>query len=284
MLKLRVLTAFIGLPIIIGLFAFGPMIIAFALLLGCALICVHETHDLISPRLAKALVGEQGWGASRDVVGEFLALGTAVAVMVAAAFAPERSWEYSIVFGVIIQIGVGVFSRQSPEEALARVLSALMSFAYGCLPWLAIYDLYILGADARYLFFLLAIVWCGDTGAYFGGKVWGKTQLAPIRSPKKTWEGALSGLSASMLGGVVTYFVFNDHFAGIFVVCLASALGGIAGQLGDLIESTLKRFAQVKDSSSLLPGHGGFLDRVDGILFAAPFVWYVLYLTGVSPH
>ncbi|PYT75533.1 MAG: hypothetical protein DMG41_07330 [Acidobacteria bacterium] len=121
------------------------------------------------------------------------------------------------------------------------------------------------------LLFALAIVWASDTVAYFVGRAVGKHPLAPQLSPKKTWEGTVSGF----LGSLVAALAFMPwvsvppfHLMGM------AALGNIAGQVGDLLESGYKRSAGMKDSGSLLPGHGGVLDRVDALILAIPVVWY----------
>ena len=137
-----------------------------------------------------------------------------------------------------------------------------------------------MGPHARYILLLLVVVWAGDTGGYFGGRSFGgkffTRKLAPHISPKKTWEGAIAGLSASVVGAVAISLAFGG-LGPLPVIVLCGAAGGFFGQLGDLVESSMKRFAGVKDSGTILPGHGGFLDRVDGVLFAAPAVWTVLY-------
>ena len=121
------------------------------------------------------------------------------------------------------------------------------------------------------LFFVLVITWIGDTSAYFVGRTIGKHKLAPVLSPNKTWEGA----TASIVGALLVAFAFAprlniplQHLLGM------AAVGNIAGQAGDLLESAYKRSAGIKDSGSILPGHGGVLDRIDALILAIPVVWY----------
>lgn len=121
------------------------------------------------------------------------------------------------------------------------------------------------------LFFVLVITWVGDTAAYFVGRAIGKHKLAPVLSPNKSWEGT----AASILGALLVAVIFSRfinvplaHFLGMAVV------GNVAGQMGDLLESAFKRSAGVKDSGTLLPGHGGVLDRIDALILAFPVVWY----------
>ena len=121
------------------------------------------------------------------------------------------------------------------------------------------------------LLFALVIIWAGDSAAYFAGRAIGKHPFAPHLSPKKTWEGAIASLAASLVVGAV----FSRWLIIPLPHLLAMAtLGNIAGQVGDLLESAYKRSAGIKDSGSLLPGHGGVLDRIDALILAIPVVWY----------
>jgi len=129
-------------------------------------------------------------------------------------------------------------------------------------------------------FLLLTAVFSGDTGSYYIGTYLGKHPLCPSASPKKTMEGALGGLAATACVCLTLKFFFLAHLS--WSVCLIlSLLVGVSAQIGDLFESVLKRTSNIKDSGTILPGHGGFLDRIDGILFAAPVVYFFQkYLSG----
>jgi phosphatidate cytidylyltransferase len=131
------------------------------------------------------------------------------------------------------------------------------------------------GADV--IVMILLIAWVGDTGAYFAGRFLGKSKLYPAVSPKKTWAGAIGGLAGSLVGAAAIKLLRLDHLAWLDVVLIAVP-GAMLGQLGDLAESLLKRSVGVKDSGSLLPGHGGMLDRVDAVLFIAPYVYLYIWL------
>lgn len=121
------------------------------------------------------------------------------------------------------------------------------------------------------LLFALVITWVGDSAAYFVGRSIGKHALAPHLSPKKTWEGTV----ASLVGSVVVAFIFARFMNVPLRHLIAMAmLGNVAGQVGDLLESAYKRSAGIKDSGSILPGHGGVLDRIDALILAIPVVWY----------
>jgi phosphatidate cytidylyltransferase len=122
---------------------------------------------------------------------------------------------------------------------------------------------------------LIVSIWVNDTMAYLVGSVIGKTPLSPI-SPNKTWEGTIAGIILSLLivsKGMALVVPIQERY----IFCI-SLIASIAGNFGDLLESKLKRLAGVKDSGSMMPGHGGFLDRFDSILFATPFVWLILQI------
>lgn len=141
-----------------------------------------------------------------------------------------------------------------------------------------------LGGNLTLLIYLLAIVWATDIGAYFAGRSIGGPKLAPKLSPKKTWAGLLGGaLSATAIGCLLSaFFPFPPH---IVYAAILSATLAIVAQIGDLFESWMKRQAGMKDSGSLIPGHGGLLDRVDGLTFSAPLLVavYYIYLWSFDP-
>ncbi len=124
--------------------------------------------------------------------------------------------------------------------------------------------------QAGWLLLPMFVIWAGDTGAYFAGRAFGRHKLAPRLSPKKTWEGAVGGACASVLGGWAAASLFFDGipFWQVVVIALPAA---VLGQVGDLSESLIKRSTGVKDSGRIIYGHGGVLDRVDGLIFAAPY-------------
>ncbi|MCX5743072.1 MAG: phosphatidate cytidylyltransferase [Proteobacteria bacterium] len=128
-----------------------------------------------------------------------------------------------------------------------------------------------------YVICVLLIAWIADTGGYFAGRFLGKAKLYEAVSPKKTWAGAWGGLLGSVLGVVALKLIAGWDLAWHHVFLLAIP-GGMLGQMGDLAESLIKRSTGVKDSGALLPGHGGILDRIDAVLFIAPYVYCYLTL------
>ena len=133
-----------------------------------------------------------------------------------------------------------------------------------------------------WIFFLLAVNYAGDTAAYYVGRTWGRHLLSPSVSPKKTIEGSLGGLAAN---GLVAWIFQQTLFPGLAaweILLLAGGIG-ILGQFGDLTESLLKRASRFKDSGTLFPGHGGFLDRVDSLLFPAPLLYVYIHYRVLLP-
>jgi len=127
---------------------------------------------------------------------------------------------------------------------------------------------------------VLAIIlslWVNDTMAYLVGSLIGKTQLTPI-SPKKTWEGTVGGIIFAILAmGALGYYLGSGELQIIIQWMIVAAIASVSGTVGDILESKLKRLADVKDSGHIMPGHGGFLDRFDSLLVATPFVWLYVY-------
>ena len=184
--------------------------------------------------------------------------------------------------------------RRQMSSAYPAAAASTFAFVYIAAPLAMLVQLRQQWAGAFWLLYLLLVVWAGDIFAYFVGRSLGRHLMAPRISPKKTWEGAAASLAASLL---VTSLLFShaleissfllrvgliERRDGLFalekremwpIILLTVGLN-IAAQLGDLVESLIKRGAGVKDSGTILPGHGGMLDRIDALLFAAPLLWY----------
>lgn len=135
------------------------------------------------------------------------------------------------------------------------------------------YSLFDFPQGKAWFLLLISSTLGSDTFAYFGGKLWGKTKLSSL-SPSKTKEGSLIGLAGSLIIGLC-FGLFHPNWP-LSIIILISLFAGIFGQVGDLFESLLKRIANVKDSGNLIPGHGGILDRVDAIIFAAPWMYLTI--------
>lgn len=182
---------------------------------------------------------------------------------------------------VLITIGSGslAVSARAPIEQGAAVVGLLaFGIPYFALPSASLYRLQVF--DPWILLLLLAIVWLGDSAAYYVGKTWGRHKLAPRVSPNKTWEGAIASTAAGLLAAAV-WSLWRMGRVDPEILVLAGTVS-VAAQVGDLVESLLKRGAGVKDSGAILPGHGGMLDRLDALLFASPVMWLGVELLGSS--
>lgn len=189
--------------------------------------------------------------------------------------------------GMFVLLLLGVCSLLSPlHRVLADASFSVFGLMYVAYP-LALAPLLITQENGTaLLLFLLVVVWAGDITALYIGRAFGKHPMSPALSPKKTWEGAVGSLVGSVLAGLGIMYLGGVLYQRGFVVLIypqrwwywimMAILLNIAAQIGDLLESAIKRGAGVKDSGALLPGHGGVLDRVDALLLALPVLWYAL--------
>jgi phosphatidate cytidylyltransferase len=196
-------------------------------------------------------------------------------------------WWAGLIFIFVLPAGEIILSR---KLNFRNILYSFLGLLYISLSLGLLTNLRTVGygsfLDNLGLFYVLLIIgslWINDTMAYIVGSLIGKTPFSRI-SPKKTWEGTLGGIMLAVLVmGVIGYFVGpktsdGSEWSWVFFWMAVAAIASIAGTAGDLLESKLKRLAQVKDSGSIMPGHGGFLDRFDSLLVATPFVWLFLKL------
>jgi phosphatidate cytidylyltransferase len=168
-------------------------------------------------------------------------------------------------------VSLGLITRRALHEVLPAIAISAAGILFVALPFSYIVRLDEIEPVGKQLaLFTLVLVWAGDMLAYFVGKGLGRLPMAPALSPKKTWEGSIGNVIASMLvGALFARWMQMD----VTVPLVIAGVANIAGQAGDLIESAYKRAAAVKDSGALLPGHGGMLDRIDSLILAAPVVW-----------
>ncbi len=217
---------------------------------------------------------------------EFLSLGKAkgyelpvalcigIMLIIIAAFVLENlSVELGMFAALLIIPASYVFSRKNLADSLPSSAIAVLATTYvGMLGGSLIRLRNDFPEGWKLIFFLLLVVWLGDSGAYYVGRSSGKHKLSPRISPKKTVEGLIGGITTSVITALVIHFTFFKTFPLVHAI-IAGVLLSFAGVIGDLAESMWKRSADVKDSGTLLPGHGGFLDRFDSILFTAPILY-----------
>jgi phosphatidate cytidylyltransferase len=212
---------------------------------------------------------------------------SAVAAFFLATFYRPDDTITVVAFSTLVLFAVAAF-RTSIERVLWETSAGVLMLIYIAYPLTLVPKVLMEESGTALLLFLFACVWCGDIAALYIGKNFGRRKFAPRLSPNKTWEGAIASVVGSVLAGMAVIGL-GDWFTQqgssftrlhtnepwwVFVL-IAVALN-IAAQFGDLLESALKRGAGVKDSGTLLPGHGGVLDRIDALLVAAPVLWFIL--------
>ena len=262
----RLLTAAVGVPVaLLALFKFPPLGF-FALVATLFCLAAWEYAQIVDHWTPAAPL----WAV--------VPLVPLVAWALAPDFAAWRLPGSLPLIALVLTVGVGgfVLLRSTPVDQGAPAMGLLAFGAlYLGLPVAALAELQ---SRAPWLVLLLwAIVWLGDSAAFYVGTAFGRRRLAPVVSPKKSWEGAAAALVTGGLAAVV-FSLWRDGAIDFELLVLA-LVTSIAAQFGDLVESLIKRGAGIKDSGTLLPGHGGFLDRFDALAFAAPVWWFALELT-----
>jgi phosphatidate cytidylyltransferase len=286
----RIATAVVLIPIVLALILRAPVPVLAVVAGAVALATIHEFLKLTES------YGVQPMRLPTYIFSGLFFLLLAVnpgndkPLLSTAIFVLATGFAAAVAPFIFLSIGMRRGELRSGYPAAA---AATFAFTYIALPMGMLVQLRQQWAGAFYLLYLLLVVWAGDILAYFVGKSMGRHLMAPRISPKKTWEGAAASLVASVGVGWLLFghaegissallswglIVRRDGLFGLETpamgpVILLTIVLNIAAQLGDLVESLIKRGAGVKDSGALLPGHGGMLDRIDALLFAAPVLW-----------
>lgn len=203
----------------------------------------------------------------------------AVLIFLSLVFSKYQKYGYEILIVIFVIVSLRTIINHKKFNSIDQIFSYISKFMVGIfystvLPALIINILKIENTGIYWFLFLLATVFAGDIGAYIFGSLFGKTKLAPLLSPKKSLEGSLGGLLFSGLIGLIFSYLILGH--PVYIMVGLGFFGGLFGQVGDFFESLLKRLAGVKDSGSIMPGHGGVLDRLDGVYFASPLFYIVI--------
>ena len=256
----RLITAAVGIPLLVLVIWAGEPVLALAIaFIGAAAaveICeMAQQRDLRPSKAAAVLVVlglAAGLNADTDVWPDFL-----------------------LPVGGLVAFGIAIKAQHASSGDRFRAKDFL-ALGLSYLPFLLLsYAIDIRAADQglEWVFFLFTVTFSTDTAAFFVGRAIGKRPLAPTTSPNKTWEGAVGGFVAAIGAATVAAVALNLD-AEVAAIVILGGLMGIVGQAGDLVESKLKRLANVKDSGWLIPGHGGVLDRLDSIVFNLVLVYY----------
>ena len=252
----RLLTAAVAVPLLLAILLLGPDWLFFALALVVALLGYWELGALMK-------------SSGQDLLGA----GYLTVLLVTSAFYFEPLTLTHATLASILVIGGAVVFQWSPsrDRLVGAMGTFFATFYVGALMGsiVALRTLDPEPAGRHWVIFLLAVVFVGDAGAFYSGRSLGRHALAPRLSPKKTVEGLVGGIVASIAAAVALAELWFPELQTSAAIGLGLMLG-LLGVLGDLFESFLKRSAGVKDTSALIPGHGGILDRIDSVLFAAP--------------
>ena len=297
----RVLTAVVLIPVVLLAVFRAPAALFAALVAAVAILAAREFIDLVkhynvTPFRAPTYVGVVLLFATlivrslrTDAFNSIATPAMAVEVMFYIVFTAAA-------LGTFIYLVVGML-RRDLATAYPAAAASFFAIGYTAIPLLLLANLRQQWAGAFLILYLFLVVWTGDTAAYYVGRAIGRHKMAPRVSPGKTWEGGVASFLGSIGIGVLVFSYARpisqalldahlvDRWQGylapappIAQVVVLSAFINVAAQLGDLVESLLKRGAGVKDSGALLPGHGGMLDRIDALLFAAPVLWFYAVL------
>lgn len=265
----RLLTALVAVPVIFACTYFGGLWF-FALVAVIAVISINEFYNLMK---------KKGFS-PYYTLGNIFSLGIIVFVH---NTINHPNWEPAsaaiLTAAVICCFLAGIFIKRS-AHATANISITLLGVLY--IGWLFGYLVLLraLTLHGEFLFLLMFAIWTADTLAYFVGKSFGRRQLSPYISPKKTIEGAVAGLAGAVMAAVIFGAAYEQALypANLAHYIIIGIFVGIVAQLSDLSESLVKRDAGAKDSSNIVPGHGGVLDRMDSFIFTAPLLYYYVIM------
>ena len=261
-LRKRFRTAIVLLAILFVVIQWSPPLVYFLFLQAVIIISLLEFYGLAGKKKLQP----------RSAVGIFIAL-----LIGASFYFRVVPFELALFIGLLC---AGVYFLVA-FNTIEKVMSFPASFAITILgpiyvAWTMNYFHPLRQERGPYfIYFLLSVIFLGDSGAFLFGRLWGKHKMTPIASPNKTWEGSAGGILFACIGAVAVRFLFLKQI-GLGEALLCGALVHAIAQVSDPLESLFKRAVGLKDSSNLLPGHGGFLDRIDSLLLATPFFYFFI--------
>ena len=261
----RIIAGLLGLAILLPALIWGGVTAIIALVAFALAVAQDEYASMAMPE--------------DKLLGRIILIPGGLAVFFAGAFAPDKALVPAL--SVSLMLAACIAMLRTTDVTKAAEQAVRMGFGLFYAPVLLSPVVWLRREEdgLALIFMVLAITWLGDTGAYFAGRFTGKTPLFPRVSPKKTREGLIGGILLATVGAVVVKQVGAVDLPWWAVVLLGIVLD-IAGVLGDLVESMLKRAFGVKDSGWIMPGHGGILDRIDSLLFSAPLLWICILVRG----
>ncbi len=316
----RVITAVILIPIVVVALFKAPLWLFTLLVFGVAVLAAHEYLGIVKAQGFQPMTAV-GYTFVALSIAWVYAFATVLTRQPTEPL--SRAWSIPLVYGYtwglqaitflcpLVMLVIGLerepLSRALPDAAVSYLVIPYVGFTLGMLIYLRSFP-----NGALYLLYLMLQVWCGDIAAYYVGRTIGRRKLAPRISPGKTWEGAIASVLAAIVVGALLFRFMNPISSALqnlrlftpaahptiwpppsapwafpmpplVVIAIFAICVNVAAQLGDLVESAIKRGAGVKDSGTLLPGHGGVLDRIDALLFALP-VGLIFYVAGMAKY
>ena len=260
----RVISGVIAIPLVLGVVLYGSPLLFFGFVTAVVLVASYEYFSMISN------MGVEGFPVEGGVLSFLLLLGF---------FLGGQNLLLFAVLLPLVLFATWFLRGNNVKVALDPIAYTVLGIFY--ISGLGGYFLLIRSLEGgnKMIMFLMLLIWAGDATAYYVGRNLGKHKLIPMVSPNKTVEGAIGNVLGTLLAAFIARFWFFEEFS--LTHCLIVAfICGIIGQFGDFSESLIKRNCRVKDSGALIPGHGGFLDRIDSLLFAGPafYCYYQLFL------
>lgn len=273
MLKQRLLTAVVLIPLVVISLLYLPTSVVQWLLAGVVVLAAREWFTII------------GFKKCPKIIFALLALAAVTVLMF--MLNTKHLLLFSAVLWGLILVFVSRYAHVAlpvqAEKLIMQPISALILVSIVlALFWRSAVLLHSTPSGAKQLLYIMVLVWLADTGGYFAGKHWGKIKLSTAISPNKTWEGVVGAMVLGLIGAIIAYTLGLSASLGLISWLALALVALLISIVGDLFESVFKRSYNVKDSGNLLPGHGGILDRIDSLLAAVPVFTVGIFWLGAN--